>query len=201
MVTNLLRRLLIVSVLAFSVLVISNVAIADSPKGPPYPHPVLDPTAKMDRSRPYPQLNPDGTNADTLPRDTRFDSRGKGGVTPLCIPGPNGCWSPSLCNELGDLGHHQNGHTCTRTTYYLCDDQHPECNNPNACGINPYVTSDIVAVATFQYPRCQGTFSVISPPGGLWGYMPNRDVDGYQAWNWVDILNHNIGDFNWLKLQ
>jgi hypothetical protein len=200
MVTNLLRRLLIVGVLAFSVLAISNVAIADSPKDPPYPHPVLDPTAKIDRGRPYPQLNPDGTNADTLPRDTRFDSLDNGVTLLGCISGPYGCFDPLLCNELGDLGRATNGHRCTRTTYYLCDAQH-SCNNPNACGINPYGKRDIVAVATFQYPRCQGTFQVLSPAGGLWGYMPNRDVDGYQAWNWVDILNHNIGDYNWLKLQ
>lgn len=215
MSTNLLRRCLIVALLAFSVVAISNTVFADGPTAdPPYPHPVLDPNVGTYRS-PYPQLNPDGTNADTLPRDTRLDSLDNRGATPLCIPGPYGCWTPSLCDDISDLGHQQNDHRCHRTTYYLCRSGiEPECTkcgptfeppgcccNPNACGVNPFTTSDIVAVCTRQYPKCQGTFSVISPGGGLWGYFPNRDVDGYQEWNWVDILNHNIGDFNWLKLQ
>lgn len=204
--TYISRSLLVVSVAVLALLLVSNIAIADSPEDSPYPHPVLDPNFEREWGLPYPELNPDGTNANTLPRDTRFDhlllkaSSIASGIIPQCIPTETGCWTPSLCDDISDVGHQQNNYTCTRTTYYLCDAQHQSCNNPNACGINPFTTQDIVAVNTSQYPRCSGTFSVLSSGGGLWGYFPNGDVDGTPIWNWVDILNHNIGDVNWLKL-
>jgi hypothetical protein len=145
--------------------------------------------------QPKPLLNPDGTNSDELPVDLSMSIHTPEKNRMISLP-VEGTTSSVHCS-WDNLGSYPlPWFQCLRTTYYLCDGQNPYCNNPNACGIDPFQTQDIVASHTGQFPRCSGNFFIITPNLQYLGVFPNRDVQWPPTWNWIDILNHNIGDFN-----